>query len=44
LISEANGYLHSSSLSLAVLGLGIAPGVTTKLMSFWSRIRNGASA
>jgi hypothetical protein len=44
LISEANGYLHSSTLSLAVLGLSIAPGATAKLMSFWNRIRNGASA
>jgi glycosyltransferase involved in cell wall biosynthesis len=43
LIAEANGYFHKSSLSLAVFGLGIAPGATTKLMSFWSRIRNGAS-
>ena len=44
LIAEANGYFHKSSLSLAVFGLGVAPGATTKLMSFWSRIRNGASA
>ena len=43
LISEANGYLHRSTLSLAVLGLGIAPSATGKLISFWSRIRNGAS-
>jgi glycosyltransferase involved in cell wall biosynthesis len=44
LIAEANGYLHSSSLSLAVFGLGVAPGATSKLMSFWSRVRRGASA
>jgi len=44
LIAEANGYLHKSSLSLAVFGLGVAPGTTTKLMSFWNRMRNGASA
>jgi hypothetical protein len=44
LITEANGYFHKSSLGLAVFGLGVAPGATTKLMSFWSRIRNGASA
>ena len=44
LIAEANGYLHSSRLSLAVMGLGIAPGATTKLISFWNWIRNGASA
>ena len=44
LIAEANGYLHSSRLSLTVMGLGIAPGATTKLISFWNWIRNGASA
>jgi len=44
LISEANGYLHSSKLSLAVLGLGIAPSATGKLISFWKRIRNGTLA
>ncbi len=44
LISEANGYLRKPSLSLTVLGLNIAPGATTKLISFLKRIRNGASA
>jgi glycosyltransferase involved in cell wall biosynthesis len=44
LIAEANGYLRRASLSVAVLGLSIAPGATARLMSFWSRIRNGASA
>lgn len=44
LLAEANGYLHRSSLSLAVLGLGIAPSATGKFLSFWSRIRHGASA
>jgi glycosyltransferase involved in cell wall biosynthesis len=44
LIAEANGFLHSSALSLAVVGLGIAPSATTRLMSFWSWIRNGATA
>lgn len=39
LIAEANRYWHRSTLSLAVLGLSIAPSMTTKLMSFWSRIR-----
>ena len=34
LISEANKYLHKPSLSMAVLGLSIAPGATAKLMSF----------
>jgi len=31
-------------LSLAVLGLSVAPGATAKLLSFWNRIRNRASA
>ncbi len=44
LISEANKYLRKSSLSLAVLGLRVAPRATGKLMSCWNRIRNGASA
>jgi glycosyltransferase involved in cell wall biosynthesis len=44
LISEANGYLRKPSLRMAVIALGIAPGATAKLMSFWRRIRNGASA
>jgi glycosyltransferase involved in cell wall biosynthesis len=44
LISEANDYLRKPSLRMAVIGLGIAPGATAKLMSFWRRIRNGASA
>lgn len=44
LIAEANGYLHKSTLSLAVLGLGIAPSATGRFLSFWNRIRNGASA
>jgi glycosyltransferase involved in cell wall biosynthesis len=43
LIAEANGYLHSSRLSLAVLGLSVAPGATAKLLSFWNRIRNRSS-
>src|SRR5271157_2015946 len=32
LLSEANSYLHKSSLSLTLIGLAIAPGVTTKLI------------
>lgn len=44
LIAEANGYLHKSSLSLAVLGLSIAPRATVKLISCWNWIRSGASA
>jgi glycosyltransferase involved in cell wall biosynthesis len=43
LLVEANSYLRRSSLSLAVLGLSIAPIATTKLMSFFSRIRHGAA-
>lgn len=44
LISEANGYMKKPSLSIAVFGLNVAPAATSKLMSFWSRLRNGASA
>ena len=44
LIREANGYLHSAKLSLALLGLGIAPGATTRLLSFWKWFRDGVAA
>jgi glycosyltransferase involved in cell wall biosynthesis len=44
LISQANDYFRRPSLSAAVFGLSIAPGATTKLMSFWRKIRNAASA
>lgn len=44
LFSEANGYLHRPSLTLALIGLTIAPVATTKLISAWNRIRQGASA
>ncbi len=44
LIAKANGYFHKSTLTLAVLGLGIAPKATGKLISFWSRVRSGVSA
>ena len=44
LFSEANGYLHKPGLSLAVIGLTIAPGATTRLISVWNRFRQGASA
>jgi glycosyltransferase involved in cell wall biosynthesis len=44
LLAEANDYLHRSSLSLAVLGLGIAPSATGKLITFLRRVRNGAPA
>jgi glycosyltransferase involved in cell wall biosynthesis len=44
LLAEANEYLHKSSLSLTLIGLAIAPGATTKLISFLNRIRHGSSA
>lgn len=44
LISEANDYMRRPSLSIAVFGLNVAPAATTKIMSLWRRIRNGASA
>jgi glycosyltransferase involved in cell wall biosynthesis len=40
LFSEANEYLHQPSLSLTVMGLKIAPAATSKLVSYWNRIRN----
>lgn len=42
LFSEANGYFRKPSLSLTLIGLAIAPGATTKLISVWNRIRQGA--
>jgi glycosyltransferase involved in cell wall biosynthesis len=44
LISEANRYMHRPTLSLAVLGLGIAPHAASAAMSFWRRVRSGVSA
>lgn len=44
LIREANGYWRKPSLSLALIGLAVAPGATSKLISFWNRMRHGASA
>lgn len=44
LMAEANEYLHRPKLSLAVLGLAVAPNATAKLISFWSRGRNGSPA
>jgi len=44
LLAEANGYLHSSKLSLALLGLGIAPGATTKLIAFRNWVRSVTKA
>ncbi|MFZ1919689.1 MAG: glycosyltransferase family A protein [Terriglobales bacterium] len=42
LFSEANDYFRKPSLSLTLIGLAIAPGATTKLISVWNRIRQGA--
>lgn len=42
-ISQANGYLHRSTLTLALLGLRIAPSTTGRLLSFWGWIRNGTT-
>lgn len=44
LISEANKHFQKSLLSLALLGLSIAPHATAKLMPFWAKIRTAASA
>ncbi len=44
LISEANDYFRKPSLSAAVFGLKIAPGATAKVLSYWTRMRNEASA
>lgn len=38
LLSEANQYFRRTRVSLAVLGLDIAPDVTYKMMSGWNRI------
>ncbi|HEY6340655.1 MAG TPA: glycosyltransferase family A protein [Bryobacteraceae bacterium] len=40
LLSEANSYLRRPALSLVLLGLKIAPGTTSKLVAFVSRIRD----
>jgi hypothetical protein len=44
LLAQANDYYRKSSLSLTVFGLGVAPGATAKLVSFWNRIRFGVKA
>jgi glycosyltransferase involved in cell wall biosynthesis len=41
-LAEANRYFRKTDLSLTVMGLGIAPGATAKLVSLWNRVRNGA--
>ena len=38
----ANEYFHKPGLSLTVLGLGIAPGFTARLVEFANRLRFGA--
>jgi hypothetical protein len=43
LISEANDYFRKPLLSMALLGLSIAPGPTAKVVSFWRKLRSGAS-
>lgn len=40
LIFEANQHFHRPLLSLAVFGLGVAPGITAKLMSYWNAAKN----
>jgi len=40
--SEANSYLRRSKLGLVVLGLKIAPGVTSRLVALMNRIRGEA--
>jgi len=41
LLSEANDYFRKSKLSLALLGLSVAPGATFKLVSVWKRCAAG---
>jgi hypothetical protein len=43
LISEANRHFHKTLLSLAVIGLSVAPGVTAKLISYWRTAKNGSA-
>lgn len=43
LIAEANRYFQRSSLRLALFGLGFAPKPTAKLVSLWTRLKEGAS-
>ena len=44
LLTEANRHFRRARVSLAVVGLNVAPRATCRLMSLWRRIRNGASA
>ncbi len=43
-LAQANEYYRKPSISLTVLGLGIAPGATAKLVSLANRIRFGDKA
>jgi len=44
LLSEANAYRHRFSVSLALAGLRLAPGVTAGLIAWWNRMRYGAAS
>jgi len=44
LISQANGYFRRTSLSITLFGLDLAPATTARLISYWTRFRNNASA
>jgi len=41
LLCEANLYFRRPLVRLAILGLGVAPSATAKLIWLWSRVRNG---
>src|SRR5215469_1404189 len=42
LLTEANRHFRRMPVSLAVAGLSVAPRTTCRVISLWSRIRNGA--
>jgi len=44
LLCEANLHLRRPLVNLATLGLAIAPGVTTRAIGLWMRLRDGISA
>lgn len=44
LLAEANHHFRRAKISLAVLGLGIAPSATRKILSAWTRISNSNRA
>jgi glycosyltransferase involved in cell wall biosynthesis len=44
LISQANSYLRRTSLRVVVIGLGVAPAFTARLISYWFRLRDYATA